>query len=1104
MRQRTWRALALAVALVAGLAPVGVGSAATGDPVLINEILVSHTGTDTTEYVEFYGTPGASLGGLSLIGVESDAIASLGAIDFRMDFGPADVLGNNGFLLIGNPAGLSTNYGVTPNIVIAQDSFENSSTTYALVTTVSLTGTSVTGSETVVDAVALTDGGAGDTFFIGAPVVGPDGTFLPAGARRVANGVDTDVAADWAISDFGLGAANTPTAGTFPEPITISEVRIDQPGTDIDEYVELAGAPGASLADLTYVVIGDGTGGSGVVESVTALSGTIPSGGLFVVAESTFTLGTADLDAGTTGLNFENGDNVTHLLVRDFTGANGDDLDTNDDGTLDVTPWSSLADSVALVQALGSGDLIYSATVVGPDGAFVPGHAYRCDGGFVIGSFTAGVNDTPGAANDCAPSTPCQGVTGAVPISTIQGTGDISPCVGDRVTVQGIVVGDYEGASPTLRGFYVQEEDVDTDADPTTSEGIFVFNGSSDSVVLGDAVTVEGTVSEFQSQTQLSDFAVISVNSSGNPLPTAAGVTLPLVSAGALEAVEGMRVTMPQTLFATEFFQLGRFGMVVVSSGDRLEQPTAVAAPGAAAAAVQAANNLNRLILDDETNDQNPDPIKLSRGGTGLTAANTLRGGDTITGATGVMTYTWAGNAASGNAFRLRPAGTTFAFDPTNPRPATAPDVGGELTVASFNVLNYFLTVDTVDVCGPTQDQDCRGADTALELTRQRDKMLAALAKIGADVFGLVELENTPGVSPEQDIADGLNDLFGAGTYAAVDAGLVGTDAIRVGIVYRTDAVTALGGPAELEFSLDDLGQPRSRTALAQSFVDGDGEVVTVVVNHLKSKGASEIADGICLTTPSYADCDQGDGQAFFNDIRTRHAGELRDWLASDPTGSGDDDVLVLGDLNSYAMEDPIGVLTDAGYVDLGAGPDAYSFVFDGQWGRLDYALASPTLAPQVTGAAEYHINSDEPNVLDYNTEFKSAGQVISLYAPDEFRTSDHDPVVLGLTLTAGSALEASDVILWPPNHLLVDVMIDAGDADVTILSAVSSEADEGLNRGDQPGDIGAIDGHTIPLRAERFSIEGRVYTLTVLVSNGVSSRVMEVTVTVPHDLRVE
>jgi hypothetical protein len=132
-------------------------------------------------------------------------------------------------------------------------------------------------------------------------------------------------------------------------------------------------------------------------------------------------------------------------------------------------------------------------------------------------------------------------------------------------------------------------------------------------------------------------------------------------------------------------------------------------------------------------------------------------------------------------------------------------------------------------------------------------------------------------------------------------------------------------------------------------------------------------------------------------------ATELMNWFATDPTGTGDPDILMLGDYNSYAMEDPITVIKTAGFTNLietFVGPDAYSYVFDGQWGYLDHALSNAALTDQVTGVADWHINADEPSVLDYNTNFKSAGQLISLYAPDPFRVADHDPVLIDLSLT--------------------------------------------------------------------------------------------------------
>ncbi len=188
--------------------------------------------------------------------------------------------------------------------------------------------------------------------------------------------------------------------------LVINEIRTDQPGGDVDEYFELRGTPGASLDGLTYVVIGDGTGGSGVIDGSGAIDLTgnvIPASGYFVAAESTFTLGVADFTAS---LGFENSDNVTHLLVEGFTGSPGDDLDTDDDGVLDVTPWTAIVDSVALREEVGGGELLYSPNICGPNGTFVPGHFYLESDGtdslvhYAIGEFdtVTGV-DTPGAAN---------------------------------------------------------------------------------------------------------------------------------------------------------------------------------------------------------------------------------------------------------------------------------------------------------------------------------------------------------------------------------------------------------------------------------------------------------------------------------------------------------------------------------------------------------------------------------------------------------------------------------------------------------------------------------------------------------------------------------
>lgn len=596
------------------------------------------------------------------------------------------------------------------------------------------------------------------------------------------------------------------------------------------------------------------------------------------------------------------------------------------------------------------------------------------------------------------------------PIGQVQGNGAATPINGQTATVEGVVVGDYEGASPGLRGFYLQDNG---DGDTATSDGIFVFESdNANRVSVGDVVQVTGVVGENQGQTQISSTRdVVACGTTGSVTPVE--VDLPLPTDEYLERFEGMLVRFPETLYVTEHFQLGRFGQVVLSSEDRLRQPTNVVLPGDPARALQAANDLNQIIVDDNSQAQNPDPILFARGGQPLSAANTLRGGDTISGLQGVLTYTWGGNSASPNAYRVRPVGALGGgvpnFQPTNPRPTSVPDVGGNLKVASFNVLNYFVTIDpntndsdsfTADnVCGPQNDQECRGADNTgnttpantIERDRQEAKLIDALLDINADVYGLIELENTAGVEPLARLVDLLNARAGAGTFAYIDTGVIGSDAIKVGIIYKPASVTPVPGATFI-----DTDPIHNRPPLAQTFESANGGRFTVVVNHFKSKGS-------CPSDPADPNADQGDGQSCWNPVRVEQANRLVSFINQIVIpGANDPDVLLIGDLNSYAREDPIRALESAGYTNMVAqfsGENAYSYVFDGQWGYLDHALASSSLEDQVTGATDYHINADEPPVLDYNVEFKSPGQVDTLYAADEFRTSDHDPVLIGLDL---------------------------------------------------------------------------------------------------------
>ena len=604
---------------------------------------------------------------------------------------------------------------------------------------------------------------------------------------------------------------------------------------------------------------------------------------------------------------------------------------------------------------------------------------------------------------------PCDSPFTTIP--AIQGSGANAAITGS-LTTQGVVVGDIE-TTAAGSGFYLQDSAGDGDA--ATSDAIFVFTGNTDLVSAGDHVRVTGFARERFTQTTINgsnsnSAAVPAANIIDcDPLPPveATEVTMPFADATFLERFEGMLVTFPQTLVIAEYFNYDRFGEIVLAlpldGEDRPYTGTAIDEPGAAANARTTANLLRRITLDDNQSAQNP-PVLRHPNGDPFSLTNGFRGSDRVTDATGVLGFDF-------NLYRIFPTAPA-AYEAVNPRPTEPDEVVGTVRAAAMNTLNFFLTLDTTasdsgpGPCGGNANLDCRGADADQpdEFTRQRTKLIEALAGLDADVVGLNEIENTPGVEPlldpERGVVAGLDDL-GVGPFDAIDTGPIGTDAIRVGLIYRSDVLAPVGDFAILDSSVDErFIDTKSRPVLAQTFeVIATGARFTVAVNHLKSKGSDCVDVG---------DPDTGDGQGNCSGTRTLAAASLVDWLASDPTASGDTDVRILGDLNSYATEDPIDAIlagsddtidTADDYTNLiesYQGTYAHSYVFDGQAGYLDHALASASMVDQVAGATDWHINADESDVIDYDTSFKPTAQE-DLYEPNAYRASDHDPVIVGL-----------------------------------------------------------------------------------------------------------
>jgi len=626
------------------------------------------------------------------------------------------------------------------------------------------------------------------------------------------------------------------------------------------------------------------------------------------------------------------------------------------------------------------------------------------------------------------------------PVYEIQGNGPNAAITGN-VTTQGVVVGDFEGTA-AASGFYLQ--DLTGDSDAATSDGIFVFTGSANTVNVGDVVRVTGFARERFNQTALNgsnsnSAPVTNIINCGTGSVAPIDVTMPFADANFPERYEGMLVRFPQSLVIAEYFNYDRFGEIVLALPlDGEPRPftgTALDKPGAAANARTAANALSRITLDDAQSAQNP-PVLRHPNGDPFSLANRFRGGDTVQNAVGVLGFDFS-------LYRIFPTGPAD-YTAANPRPAEPEPVGGALRVAAMNTLNFFVTADypTGDPldnkCGPSNNVECRGwdSDQAAEFTRQRDKLLTALSGLDADIIGLNELENTNGVEPLDSIVSGMPG------YAYINTGTIGTDAIKVGIIYRPAVVTPVGTFKLLTSAVDPrFIDTKSRPSLAQTFeVNTTGARFTVVVNHLKSKG-SDCND--------VNDPDLGDGQGNCSQTRRAAAEALVDWLATDPTGSGDADFLIMGDLNSYTMEDSIDEIkagsddiagTDDDFTNLIAqfqGTFAYSYTFDGQAGYLDHALANASLFSQVTGAADWHINSDEPDVLDYDTSFKPPSQD-ALYEVNPYRTSDHDPVVVGLNLNAPPVAAPDSATVAKNSSVAIFALANDFDVDGDTLTVVS------------------------------------------------------------------
>ncbi|MBX3726460.1 MAG: ExeM/NucH family extracellular endonuclease [Xanthomonadales bacterium] len=542
-----------------------------------------------------------------------------------------------------------------------------------------------------------------------------------------------------------------------------------------------------------------------------------------------------------------------------------------------------------------------------------------------------------------------------------------------RVELEAVVVADFRDG---LGGFVLQSAAGDDDGDATTPEGVFVAHDPGRGPVrIGQRLRVRGLWARSDDPAE-SEWALRDVTDlldcGPGELPAALELAEPPADWAALS---GMRVRLPGPLVISGNDGLLRFGELLLAFEGRLYAPTELAAPGRAARRQEQRNRRRSLVLDDARLD--PWPRALAHLPAPPSARSPYRVGSTVEGIEGVI-------ERRHRAWRLQPTGPVARVNQA-PRPQAPARSDGAVRVAGFNVLNFF-NGDGRGAGYPT----ARGAATPGQQRQQRDKLVAALRALDADIVAVMEVENDGGGADSAlvELAGALAQGRGSGDWQGLDHGRprLGSDEIAVGLLYRADRVRPLGDAHALEEPPFDRG---SRVPLAQAFVAGDdGVPFTVVVNHFKSKGGCDRAED--------ADVDQGDGQACFNALRVASARRLADWLATDPAGTGAGQVLVIGDLNAHGREAPLRVLTSAGWTDLltGRDPPAWTYVFRGQSGRLDHALAGGDLAARVRAAGTWAANADELPGFEYAAE--TGGR--RLYAADPWRSSDHDPVWVDLT----------------------------------------------------------------------------------------------------------
>lgn len=825
----------------------------------------------------------------------------------------------------------------------------------------------------------------------------------------------------------GLAVVSTP-ASAVSTGLVISEVYGgggNSGATYTHDFIELYNPTSAPISVDGMSVQYRSSGGTGAATGTTPLTGSVPAGGHYLVQQAQGNGGTTPLPTpDATGTIPMSGSAFTVWLAAGTTALTpAADGTAVRDGIIDLVGVNS--NTFETTKAAGTANATSSSRIA-------------ADTDVNASDFATGA-PTPQASTSTEPEEPEEPQEPVeVSIAEIQGAGEASELAGDPVVTEGVVTATYPSGG--FNGFYLQTGGTGAD-DPTpgASDAVFVYGGGgAGQVAVGDSVRVTGEVTEYQGLTEV---VLDSVEQLDSPLAPVTPRASSVPAAADREAHEGELFAPTGAFTVTDNYSTNQYAEIGLAAGDRpLVQPTDVAdAQDAAAIAAVVADNADRgVVLDDGASinflpfgggDNQDIPLPW------LSKDNSVRVGAAVD-FTGPVVLDFRNDI-----WKFQPTdqvtgeGAEVAtFEDTRAENAAPGDVGGDIRLATFNVLNYFNTLGvdydastpatcsyyvdraddpvTVDTCG---DIGPRGAAEAEDLERQQVKIVRAINGLGASIVSLEEIENSValGEADRDDalaaLVDALNADAGAGTWAyapSPDASelppLAEQDVIRTAFIYQPASVELVGESAVL------TGSPAfadAREPLAQAFKGvglPDSEAFAVIVNHFKSKRSG---------TPD------PDGQGNGNAERVAQAEALSAFADEFAASRGTDEIFLAGDFNSYTEEDPLQALYAGGYTNLESttSPGESTYSFDGLSGSLDHVLANPAALEMVTGVDIWQINAEESVAFEYSRHNYNA---TDFYEPNQFRASDHNPEIVGLDLAEARVASEVRATAIPPTTI--------------------------------------------------------------------------------------